>query len=152
MHQLEESHGVELGCAYKAKDSAKAFTHYIAESQHRSFNHKFPSGFYSFLMDGSTDTGNIENELVVIQYCVRDDTAQELRSCTQYHSLEVPTKADADGLISCLGNALKALGIQNLLDIGSVLSVGSNPVYNYTIHPCLFKSWLCQIKLHVTLT
>ena len=65
---------------------------------------------------------------MVIQYSVRDDTAQELRSCTRYLSLEVPTKADADGLISCLGNAVKALGVQNLLDIGSVLSVGSNPV------------------------
>ena len=128
LHQLEERHGVDLGCAYKTKDSAKALTHYIAESQHRSFIHNFPSGFYSFLMDGSTDTGNIENELVVIQYCVRDDTAQELRSCTRYLSLEIPTKADADGLISFLGNALKALGVQNLLDIGSVLSVGGNPV------------------------
>ena len=128
LHQLEERHGVDLGFAYKTKDSAKTFTHYIANSQRQSFIQNFPSTFYSFLMDGSTDAGNIEDELVIVQYCLRDDAAQEIRSCTRYLSLEVPKKADANGLIRCLGNALKVLGIDNLLDKASVLAVGSNPI------------------------
>ena len=34
LHELEAQHGVDLGFAYKTKDSAKTFTHFIAESQH----------------------------------------------------------------------------------------------------------------------
>ena len=57
-------------------------------------------------MDGSTDAGNVEDELIAILYCFKDDVAQEVRSCVRYFALEVPTKADADGLLSCLGSAL----------------------------------------------
>lgn len=32
LHELEICHGVELGPAYKTKDSAKNFVHYIAEA------------------------------------------------------------------------------------------------------------------------
>jgi len=32
LHELEICHGVDLGPAYKTKDSAKNFVHYIAEA------------------------------------------------------------------------------------------------------------------------
>ena len=48
-------------------------------------------------MDGSTDAGNVEDELVLIQYCTENDPAQEMGSCVRYLSLEVPVKADANG-------------------------------------------------------
>ena len=78
------------------------FTHYIAESQRQSFLDRFSasSNFYSFLMDGSTDAGNVEDELVLIQHCIQDDTAKEIRSRSRYLSLGVPAKSDADGLVS----------------------------------------------------
>ena len=75
-------------------------------------------------MDGSTDAGNIEDELVLVQYCHKDDATKEIRSCTRYLSIEVPQKADADGLLECLGNALGAFGVSNILLKDSVLSVG----------------------------
>ena len=99
LHQLEECHGVDLGCVYKTRESAKTFTHYIAESQRRNFVNNFTSSFSSFLMDGSTDSGNVENELVVVQYCLRDDAAKVFKCCTRYLSLQVPANADSDGLI-----------------------------------------------------
>ena len=96
IHELEERHGADLGFAYKTDVSAQTFTHYIAESQRQSFLETFSaSNFYSFLMDGSTDTGNVEDELILVQYCIQDGAAQEIRSCVRYVSLEVPTKADA---------------------------------------------------------
>jgi len=117
LRELEERHGVDLGFAYKTDVSAQTFTHYIAESQRQSFLESFSiSNFYSFLMDGSTDAGNVEDELVLVQYCTQDAAAQEMRSCVRYLSLEVPTKADADGLIMCVGNALQRLGVDNILD------------------------------------
>ena len=125
LHALEERHCVDLGFSYKTKDSAKTFTHYIAESQRQSFLVGFPSSFFSFLMDGSTDAGNVEDELVFVQYCIKDDASKEIRSCTRYLSLEVPQKADADGLIACLGNALGAFGVSNILQRESVLGVAA---------------------------
>ena len=129
LHDLEERHGVDLGFAYKTDVSAQTFTHYIAEAQRQSFLDKLStSNFYSFLMDGSTDAGNVEDELVLVQYCTQDDTAQEMRSCVRYLSLEVPSKADADELIKCIGNALRTLGVDNILDRPSVLGVQGKPI------------------------
>ena len=34
--ELESHHGVDLGPAYRTPDSAKAFTSYIAKSQHQT--------------------------------------------------------------------------------------------------------------------
>ena len=79
-------------------------------------------------MDGSTDSGNVEDELVLVQYCALDDTAQEMRSCVRYLSLQVPIKANADGLIRCLGDALLVLGTDNILDQSSVLKVEGKPL------------------------
>ena len=42
-----------------------------------------------------------------------------------YLSLEVPQKANADGLIACLGNALGAFGVSNILQRESVLGVAA---------------------------
>ena len=79
-------------------------------------------------MDGSTDAGNVEDELVLIQYCTQDAAAQEMRSCTRYLSLEVPGKAAADGLIKCIGDALRLLGVDNILDRSSGLGVQDKPI------------------------
>ena len=89
MHALEECHGVDLGFSYKSPPSAKMFTHYIAQNQRESLLNSLSttSSFYSFLMDGSTDAGNVEDELVSIQFCVRDDSRQVIRSNTRYLSL-----------------------------------------------------------------
>ena len=67
LHELEEHHDVDLGQAYKTRESASKFVHYIAESQRQDLHHSLSSHhFYSCLMDGSVDKGKIENELFVI--------------------------------------------------------------------------------------
>ena len=63
--------------------------------------------FYSFLMDGSVDAGRVEDELIVILYGRKDNSSEEIRSCTRFFSVQVPSRADAAGLIECLGDALK---------------------------------------------
>lgn len=62
-------------------------------------------------MNGSTDAGNIWDGLVSIQFCVRDNSRQVIRSNT---TLCVPTKSNADGLIACLDSALHVLGVDNV--------------------------------------
>ena len=63
LHELEVCLGVDLGFAYKTAPSAKLFTHYIAESQRQQLLQALAkSKFCSFLMDGSTDAGNVEQQ------------------------------------------------------------------------------------------
>ena len=38
--------------------------------------------FFSFLLDGTTDAGNIED-----QFCRQDNTAKEMKSCARYFSI-----------------------------------------------------------------
>lgn len=130
LYSLELRHGVNLGQAYKTKDSAKYFTHYIAESQRQNFISflSATSRFYSFLMDGSTDSGKVEDEVVVIMYCTQDAVSEKVKSCARYFSIEVPKKADADGLVECLGRSLEKLGITDLMDKAAVLGVQTKPI------------------------
>ena len=114
---------MDLGQAYKTKDSAKVFSHFIAEGQRQELLGSLStSRFYSFLMDGSTDKGNVEDELVVIRYSTKDPVAEVVGTHARFFSLHEPKKADADGLIECLGRALRLLGITNILDKASVLN------------------------------
>ena len=46
--------------------------------------------FYSFLMDGTTDSNNVEDELVVIMSFRKDDTAGVVGCFARYFSIEVP--------------------------------------------------------------
>ena len=129
IHQLEEKHGVDLGATYKNRDSARNFTHYIAESQRRQLKASLETcHFYSVLMDGSTDKGRVENELSVQLFCRRDDSVQEIKTCARYFCVLEPSRANADGLVECLCTAIKTMGIENLLERESVLSVSEFPV------------------------
>ena len=67
--ELESRHGVNLGPAYRTPDSAKAFTGYIAASFHQRFLDKSAGpSIFSFLIDGTMDAGNQEDQLIVLAY------------------------------------------------------------------------------------
>ena len=84
-HCLAERQGVQLGSTYKGSDSAKLFTYYIAEAQRSDFLQAFSQvNFFSFLMDGSTDAGNKEQEMIFVLHCTRDDKAKQITSHTRY--------------------------------------------------------------------
>jgi len=87
------------------------FTDYIAKSQRQGFIEYFGKycHFFSFLIDGSVDAENVEDELVVIQYCKRDDICEEIRSVTRYFAVRSPMQGDADGLFNSLGVTLGCL-------------------------------------------
>ena len=129
IHELEERHEVDIGETYKNRDSTRNFVHYIAESQRQAFKQTLQScHFFSVLMDGSTDKGHIENELFVILYCQADDRVQEMQTCTRYHCVIEPKKADASGLVECLHTAMESMGIANILERESVLGVQDMPI------------------------
>ena len=130
LYELEARHGIDLGPAYKTAPSAKLFTHYIAESQRQQFFQELSeTKFCSFLMDGSTDAGNIEQELVILLSCKKDNKAEEIKSCARFFSVATPEKANASGLVKCLSQSLSPLlGITDILDQDSLLGAEGKPV------------------------
>jgi len=90
---------------------AKAFTGYIAASLHQRFLDKLSSStgpkFLNFLRDGTTDAGNQEDQLIVLAHCEKNETTSEVAACTRYFSVHTPPRADASGILSCTGDALK---------------------------------------------
>ena len=128
LYELECRHGVDLGQAYKTDTSAKSFTHYIAESQRQKLLSFMRSElhFFSFLIDGTTDAGNVEDEMIVLQFCCKDDGAKEVRSCARYFSIFNPDKGDTDGLVDGVKKPLeKLVDITDCLDKSLVL--GTTP-------------------------
>lgn len=76
---------------------------------------------------GPTDRAKVENELVVVLYCQKNDAKEEIRYCARYFTVE-PNKAHADGLILYLGKDLQSMGVEDILDSGCVLGVRGHPV------------------------
>jgi hypothetical protein len=115
LYELEARHGVDLGFAYQTKDSARSFTQYIAKSQRQQFCSSLSEScfFFSLLMDGTTDTANLEDELIVIVYCRKNDAMKRITSCARYLAVINPPRVDAQGLVECLRVALKSLGIED---------------------------------------
>ena len=113
-------------------DSAKAFTHIITESQRQAFfnfiSEFSTSKFFSFFMDGSTDCGNTEVELVLVAFCVKNDEAYETQARCWYLALVKPTRADAEGLLSCLGEALHRMNISDIFLAEPILNVDQFPI------------------------
>ena len=60
--QLESKHDVEVGTTYHNVNAGKTFCHFIAEFMRDNLKEILSKAqFFSFLMDGSTDTGNIDD-------------------------------------------------------------------------------------------
>ena len=57
---LEVRHGVELGDSYRNRNACKDFIHSISKSMKQNLATTVSSaGFFSILMDGSTDASNM---------------------------------------------------------------------------------------------
>ncbi len=129
---LEVRHDVNLGHAYKTKDSAKQFTYYIAESQKNGFIQSLSTvRFYSFLWMDRQMLGTLKMSYcsyVLQERCIV--SSERIKSCVRYFSIREPKskKADADGLIYCLTCSLEKLDITNVLDKENVLGVTNKPV------------------------
>lgn len=67
--------------------------------------------FFSLLLDGSTDCGNIENELFLV---VRDGAAADEKVCTKSSYFQVckPSSVTAQGMLDMVQSVLKMLGMQ----------------------------------------
>ncbi len=118
-----------LGTAYKTPHSAKLFTHFIAENVRQGILESIAvNKFYSIMMDGSTDAGRVEQELMVILTVFRDDFNEEVKSVSRFFSISPLEAGNAKGLIKCASKSLSALGITD---------ISSQNISEVTNHPIL---------------
>ena len=111
--ELERHHGVDLGTSYNNESAGKTFVHYIAESRrHELADHIKKAKFFSLLLDGSTDKGNIDNELLLIVWCDADGTDEKIHTKMCYFSVCRPESVSAEGLFAVVGRALQNIGIR----------------------------------------
>ena len=68
--ELETRHGVNLGTSYVNENAGKDFMHYITESRRQELKEKVANAkFFSLLLDGSMDAGNVDNEVFLAVWC-----------------------------------------------------------------------------------
>ena len=78
---LEARHGVRVGTTYRSDMAGKDFVHYIAEAKQKHLLQNLTeANFFSLLLDGSTDTGNIDNEVVLVVWCDPDSSDEEVHT------------------------------------------------------------------------
>ena len=88
--ELETRHGINLGSAYKTETSAKTFTHFIAESQRQELVHALNStNFFSILLDGSTDAGNLDNELLLVMWFDKEGKGEKVCTRISYFTVTI---------------------------------------------------------------
>ena len=106
--EIEIRHGVDLGTGYKNNQACASFVHYIAKEQRDQLRSVLAkSRFFSIQGDGSTDSGNVEDELFVVLYFdpSRSDGRVHVRS--KLLAVRQPKGGDAKSLFDCLVSALE---------------------------------------------
>ena len=73
------------------------------------------------MIDGSTDAGRIDDELVMVQYCALDGDTQEVRSVSCFLSVKY-LDCNADELIQCLQRSLEKLGVVDVYHAENVVA------------------------------
>ena len=65
--------------------------------------------FYSPLLDGSIDTGNIDNEVLFVVWCDLDGCDEKVHTRMSYFKVARPKSVTGEGLVQ---DTLKYFGIQ----------------------------------------
>ncbi|KAL5510177.1 hypothetical protein EMCRGX_G005677 [Ephydatia muelleri] len=92
--ELEARHGVSIGNAYTNDITCSTFTHYIAESQRQQVKETIlQAKFFSLLMDGSTDKGNVDDEMFIVELTLtRKPCLLVLKQLVDEQPVQVGTK------------------------------------------------------------
>ena len=108
---------MDIGLSYTNEHSGRNFIHYIAEARRRELVVKIDKvNFFSVLLDGSTDKGNIDNEALLLVWCDIDGHGhdEKIHTKTSYFKLARPKFVTAEGLFDVVQQSLKHLGIQSI--------------------------------------
>ena len=108
--QLQERHGVRLGECYKNDQACAIFIKYIAQDLQGQLGDSLRKAkFYSIQMDGSTDSGNKEEELFLVVYFEPFSTDGSVHVRNRYLCVRQPNSVCATGLFEAFQRALAYL-------------------------------------------
>ena len=108
--QLQERHGVRLGECYKNDQACAIFIKYIAQDLQGQLGDSLRKAkFYSIQMDGSTDSGNKEEELFLVVYFEPFSTDVSVHVRNRYLCVRQPNSVFATGLFEAFQRALAYL-------------------------------------------
>ena len=107
-----EKHGVDLGSGHKNDRACAVFVEFIAlERRQLLCSALAKAKFFSVQSDGSTDAGNIENELFMVLYFDSHAPDGIIHVRSKFLAVLQPTRADAKGLFECFTRALLVLWV-----------------------------------------
>ena len=113
--ELEARHGVNIGSSYTNDTNARNFVHYIAEAQRQNLISIIEKKrFYSLLIDGLTDSGNIDNELILPVWFDINGPNEEVHTLINDFKICCPTNTSGEGLYEMLEQALGSLGVEEI--------------------------------------
>ncbi len=100
---------------YTNDQAGKTFIHFIAESKRNELTERLKKAkFFSLLLDGSTDKGNIDNEVCLVVWCNTNSSDEKIHTEMNYLTVCRPQSVTAEGLLSVLETILKHVGIDSL--------------------------------------
>ena len=112
--ELLERHGVDLGTGYKNQKACATFVDYISQEQRSTVvNTLTKARFFSLQLDGSTDAGNVEDEVFLVVFCDPFSTVGKIRVRNEFLTVRWPGRATAESLFACLRGAMGFLGVAN---------------------------------------
>ena len=107
---LEARHGVNIRTTYTTETAANSFTGYIAQAKRNELVVNLQKAkFFSLLLDGSTDAGNIDNELLLVVWFDKDGVDEKVYTRTSYLCISRPSTAT--GIYDVVQAAVQKLGI-----------------------------------------
>ena len=113
--EFEARHGVQVGTSYRNENAGKDFVHYIAMAKQQALlQHLTKAKFFSLLLDGSINKGNIDNEVLLAVWCDPDGTDEKVHTRMDYLMVSRPQLATANGLFQVLEGGLQSLGIKQM--------------------------------------
>ena len=113
---LEEKHLVHLGTGYKNDKACAVFVKFIAQERREALLDVISKArFFSIQADGTTDKGNIEEEMFLVVYCDFQSSDKKVQAHSRFLAVRQPTNANAAGLFECLKKQWNMLRSQKLI-------------------------------------
>ena len=109
--ELQARHGVDIGSNYTNNLSCTTFVEFIALEQRDILKNLLERKFFSIQCDGSTDSGNMEEEQFLVMYLDTraDDGRVHIRN--RFFAVRQPTSGNAEGLFDALNRAFVRMDI-----------------------------------------
>ena len=105
---LEEKHGVSLGTGYKNDKACAVFVDFIAQERREALLDSVSKAkIFSVQADGTTEKGNIEEEMFHVVYCDFNSSDKTVRARNRFLAVRQPTSGNAAGLFECFKQAME---------------------------------------------